>query len=134
MRLIRYSFIVLLCIASLHGKGQCKAEPLSSVEILPVFLNGTQDEMKFSRDSILPIISTHQFDNTFDLPTRLRCTLIIDENGKVCSAKVISPVPDELRKKIEACFLRMKGWKAATKNNQPVCTERAWIISCIKWN
>jgi hypothetical protein len=87
-----------------------------------------------AQKKIIPLISAYYGKTDDDRITSLRATLYINRRGVVVD--VIIPddrITDSLRKKLCDEFMKMKNWKPARKNGQPVCATYEYVIRCLLW-
>ncbi|WP_149698985.1 hypothetical protein [Chitinophaga sp. CF418] len=93
--------------------------------------------MKHAQDKILPLVSA--FYKNVDLDpgnwiTSLWATLYINKRGTVVDVDIPDDrVRGSLRQHLCDEFLKMKGWKPARQDSQPVCATYPYTIRCIRW-
>lgn len=103
-------------------------------EVLPELPGKEMGLMTHAQKKIIPLISAYYGKTDDDRITSLRATLYINRRGAVVD--VIIPddrITDSLRKTLCDEFMKMKNWKPARQNGQPVCAAYEYAIRCILW-
>lgn len=102
-------------------------------EIMPQYDKGTEGLFTYLTDELTPLLSDY-FKRDSILIASMHLTLTIDKQGHVAAVDFQrTNATQECKNKLRQKIMTMTGWEPGQIDEQPVCCEYVWPISCILW-